>query len=429
VVIIKNISSLLTVIILIIRLNIQNDYISINLGGIMKIKNYEIMHCNAGWRDFSFLRIITDEGITGIAEYNECYGSPGLSMIIRKFMDKIINHDPICHEKIHQFLYASSRQAPGGIAQQAIAAIENALLDIKGKYLNVSVHTLLGGAIRDRLPLYWSHCGTYRISEELSKIMEKPQVKTLEDLKQLGKDVKDAGYKGLKTNIFTFEETPILEMQGFAGKPGWPELNVDNHIIDSLLKQIDALRSGAGNSMGIHLDLNFNFKTEGYLQITRALDDLKLTWFEIDLYHPEGLRRIRDANKTPIASCESLFGIREFRPFFENASMDVAIIDIPWNGIWLGMKIAAMAEAYETNVAPHNFYGNLSTLMSAHFCAAVPNFRVMEIDPDDVPWKDDILTWKPEIIDGDLIVPNQPGWGAELNEEIFKEHPPKFIKE
>lgn len=428
-VIIKNISSLLTVIILIIRLNIQNDYIFINLGGIMKIKNYEIMHCNAGWRDFSFLRIITDEGITGIAEYNECYGSPGLSMIIRKFMDKIINHDPICHEKIHQFLYASSRQAPGGIAQQAIAAIENALLDIKGKYLNVSVHTLLGGAIRDRLPLYWSHCGTYRISEELSKIMEKPQVKTLEDLKQLGKDVKDAGYKGLKTNIFTFEETPILEMQGFAGKPGWPELNVDNHIIDSLLKQIDALRSGAGNSMGIHLDLNFNFKTEGYLQITRALDDLKLTWFEIDLYHPEGLRRIRDANKTPIASCESLFGIREFRPFFENASMDVAIIDIPWNGIWLGMKIAAMAEAYETNVAPHNFYGNLSTLMSAHFCAAVPNFRVMEIDPDDVPWKDDILTWKPEIIDGDLIVPNQPGWGAELNEEIFKEHPPKFIKE
>ena len=395
----------------------------------MKIKKYEIKHCNAGWRDFSFLKIVTDEGISGISEYNECYGSPGLSTIIRRFMDKILNHDPICHEKIHQFLYASSRQAPGGIAQQAIAAIENALLDIKGKYLNVPVHTLLGGAVRDKLPLYWSHCGTYRISEELSKIMEKPQVKTLEDLKQLGKDVKEAGYKGLKTNIFTFAETPILEMQGFGRGSGWPELNVDKQIIDGLIKQIESLRSGAGDNMGIHLDLNFNFKTEGYLQITRALDDLKLTWFEIDLYHPEGLRRIRDANKTPIASCESLFGIREFRPFFENASMDVAIIDIPWNGIWLGMKIAAIAESYETNVAPHNFYGNLSTLMSAHFCAAVPNFRVMEIDPDDVPWKDDILTWKPEIINGDLLVPNKPGWGAELNEEIFNMHPPKFIKE
>jgi L-alanine-DL-glutamate epimerase-like enolase superfamily enzyme len=107
--------------------------------------------------------------------------------------------------------------------------------------------------------------------------------------------------------------------------------------------------------------------------------------------------------------------------------MDVAIIDIPWNGIWLGMKIAAMAEAYEVNVAPHNFYGNLSTLMSAHFCAAVPNFRIMEIDPDDVPWKDDILTWKPEIINGELTVPNKPGWGAELNEETLKAHPPKFV--
>ena len=66
--------------------------------------------------------------------------------------------------------------------------------------------------------------------------------------------------------------------------------------------------------------------------------------------------------------------------------------------------------------------------MSAHFCAAVPNFRVMEIDPDDVPWKDDILTWKPEIINGDLIVPHQPGWGAELNEEIFKEASCKIHK-
>ena len=92
-----------------------------------------------------------------------------------------------------------------------------------------------------------------------------------------------------------------------------------------------------------------------------------------------------------ISICRYLESIYPTPSLFGENSKDVAIIDIPWNGIWLGMKIAAMAEAYETNVAPHNFYGNLSTLMSAHFCAAVPNFRVMEIDPDDVPWKDDIF--------------------------------------
>ena len=75
--------------------------------------------------------------------------------------------------------------------------------------------------------------------------------------------------------------------------------------------------------------------------------------------------------------------------------MDVAIIDTPWNGVAESLKIAAMADAYEVNVAPHNFYGHLATMMSAHFCAVVPNFRIMEIDPDTVPWYDELVTIKP----------------------------------
>ena len=105
--------------------------------------------------------------------------------------------------------------------------------------------------------------------------------------------------------------------------------------------------------------------------------------------------------------------------------MDVAIIDIPWNGILESVKIAAMAEAYEVNVAPHNFYGHLSSLMSAHFCAAVPNFRIMEIDIDDVPWKDDLVTAPPIIEDGAFVLPKGPGWGADVNEEAVRRHPPK----
>ena len=169
-------------------------------------------------------------------------------------------------------------------------------------------------------------------------------------------------------------------------------------------------------------------KTEGFLQITRALDDLGLTWFEIDMYDPAGLRHIRNSIRTPVASCESLYGLREFRPFFEQQSMDVAIIDLPWNGAWQSLKIAAMAEAYEINCAPHNFYGHLSTIMSAHLCAALPNFRIMEIDVDDVPWKDDIVTYVPEIEEGYLKLPKGPGWGVELNEEAIREHPPIGIQ-
>jgi L-alanine-DL-glutamate epimerase-like enolase superfamily enzyme len=177
--------------------------------------------------------------------------------------------------------------------------------------------------------------------------------------------------------------------------------------------------------MGILLDSNFNFKTEGFIKVARACEPYNLFWLEIDSYDAEGLRLIRDRASMPIASCESLFGRRQFRPFFENRSMDVAIIDAPWNGVQESMKIAAMAEPYEINCAPHNFYGHMSTLMSANMCAAMPNFRIMEIDIDDVPWKDDLVTHPPVIQNGELIVPTRPGWGADINEEAVRAHPPK----
>ena len=257
-------------------------------------------------------------------------------------------------------LYAATRQAPGGMVQQAIAAVENALLDIKGRALGVRVCDLLGGAVRDRLELYWSHCGTYRFGAP-SRHIDRPPIETLDELAGLAGEIRDRGFRALKTNIFLFgDDGPRLYMPGFTASPGWPELNASPRVVDALRRQLGALREGAGPDVGIHLDLNFNFKTEGYLQITRALDDLGLTWFEIDLYDPAGLARIRDSVRTPIASCESLFGIRGFRPYFEHAAMDVAIVDVPWNGAWEGLKIAAMADAHEVNVAPHNFYGHLS---------------------------------------------------------------------
>ena len=79
--------------------------------------------------------------------------------------------------------------------------------------------------------------------------------------------------------------------------------------------------------------------------------------------------------------------------------------------MWESIRIAILADAFEVDVAPHNYYGHLSTLMSAHFCAAVPNFRIMEYDVDDVPWRDDIVTHPPVIENGQLVVPTRPGLG------------------
>ena len=127
----------------------------------------------------------------------------------------------------------------------------------------------------------------------------------------------------------------------------------------------------------------------------------------------------------PIASCECLYGRREYRPFFEKGALDTAIVDVPFNGILESMKIAWAADAYDVSVAPHNFYSALATNISTHFSAAVPNLRIMEIDPDVVPWYYDLVTVPPKIENGYLTIPTGPGWGTEINEEVVRAHPPK----
>ena len=112
-------------------------------------------------------------------------------------------------------------------------------------------------------------------------------------------------------------------------------------------------------------------------------------------------------------------------PYFAEQAVDVAIIDSVWNGTWQAMKIAASAQAHEVNVAPHNFYGHLSTMMSAHFSAAVPHLRIMETDIDRLPWDHELFTVEPAFDNGHLIVPDTPGWGTEPVEAALAAHPPQ----
>ena len=392
----------------------------------MRIAKIEDLHCNAGWRDFSFLKITTDDGLVGWSEFMENFGAEGLSTVIRRLGERLIGMDPRPVERITAFLHGLTRQTPYGINQQAIAAIENALVDIKAKSLNIPVYELLGGPIRDRLRLYWSHCGTWRVSfaDRIKEWTGYEPIRSLADVERAGAEVAERGFKGLKTNIMRFDvDPPVIHMPGFNG-PGWPECNIDKPLIDALRAELSEFRRGAGPGVGLHLDLNFNFKTEGYIRLAQALEEFDLVWLEIDSYNPEALATIRRSSRTPVASLESLYGRRQFRPFLEQQAVDVAIIDVAWNGILESYKIAAMADAYEVNVAPHNFNGHIGSLMSAHLCAAIPNFRVMEIDIEDVPWKDDLVTAVPVIENGELLMPSGIGWGADVNEEVIRAHPP-----
>ncbi|MGE3272517.1 MAG: mandelate racemase/muconate lactonizing enzyme family protein, partial [Chloroflexota bacterium] len=375
----------------------------------MKITAFEVLHADGGGRAFDFLKISTDEGIVGWSEFNESFGGLGVTQVIERLSPVLIGKDPRAIEAHVALMQALRRVAAGGVNQQAIGAIENALVDIKAKALGIPVYELLGGPIRQQIRLYWSHCGSYRVGGRAEMLGVKP-VKTLDDIVELGKEVVASGYTGLKTNVVLLDNNnPRGHVPGFARGEGFPELNADRKVMNAIKDQLAAFRQGTGPDMDILVDLNFNYKTEGYLKMARAMEEFDLFWLEMDMRYPEGMRYVRESTSIPIASCETLYGRREFRSYFENGSMDVAIIDVPYNGILESHKIAWMADAYEVNVAPHNFYSPLATTISAHFASAVPNLRIMEIDPDVVPWYHELVTNPIKIENGHLMLPSGPG--------------------
>ena len=388
----------------------------------MKVTGLDVLSCDAGWRNYYFLKLTTDDGIVGWSEFDEGFGSPGITAVIQRLKPRVLGHSVMDHERIFAELYAATRPAAGGVVAEGLGAIENALLDAKAKALGVPCHALLGGKVRDRVRVYWSHCATWRIGRAE---FYKPAITDLDGVRKIGAEVRERGFDALKTNIFLYDDGPARGWAPGFARPFYPELNVEKRVLRNLCAHLEAIRDGAGPDMDLLLDLNFNAKTEGYLKILRAIADFDMFWVEIDSYNAEALAYIRGHSPHPISSCETLLGIREFLPYFRAQSMDVAIIDAVWNGVWQSMKIANAAEAHEVNVAPHNFYGHLASFMNLHFAAAVPNLRIMEIDIDRLAWDDELFTHAPRFDNGYFAVPDRPGWGTEPIEDALRAHPPR----
>ena len=383
----------------------------------------ETISCDDGWRNYHFCKVTCSDGTIGWSEYDEAFGAPGVGHIIQRLTNRILGFEVGSIEAVYWTLYAATRPASGGVVALAIAAIENAVIDAKAKVLGLPVYELLGGKVRDELRVYWSHCATWRISRG---DFYKPAITHLDGVEALGREVREKGFTALKTNIYSYgdDKKPKGWGPGF-GAPFYPELNANAEQVRGLRTHLEALRSGAGPNVEILLDLNYNFRPEGVIKVLKELEDFDLFWVEYDINTAEALADIRRHSRHPIASCETLLGLRQFMPFFQQRALDVAIVDVIWNGAWQAMKIAAAAEAHELNVAPHNFYGHLSTMQSVHFAAAVPNLRIVEADIDRVEADARIFTHAPEIRDSHLIVPDRPGWGTEPNEAYIRTIPPK----
>ena len=386
----------------------------------MKIARLETLYCDAGWRPWIFLKATTDDGGVGWAEITDSHGSPrGLTGIVEDLGPLVVGRDPRAVERIVWDLFRATRQSPGSVIQKAIGGIENALLDLKAKALDVPVYELFGGPTRDDVEVYWSHCGTTRA--RAWQVTNTRKLATYDDVTALGREVVDRGFKAFKTNIVVPGDEPQVLMPGFHGDG--LDRNPSNEVETALVRLLDAFRKGTEGEAEPIVDLNFNLTAEGVLRIARALDGHGLMWLEVDSFDPTALATIRSAASAPICSGENLYTNRGFRPYLEAGAMDVASVDVIWNGFHQAKKIADLAETFEVNCAPHNYYSHLATFISAQWCAVIPNVRMLEVDVDDVPWREQLTTAVPEIRDGALMIPSGPGWGADVDEEVLVEHP------
>ena len=394
----------------------------------MKISGYDTLHADAG-RSLSFLKVTTDEGLTGWSEYtgiSELNRRLGLTALIESLLIPLVGRDPRDVERITNDLFTATRQSLSGLNHQAIGAIQNALVDITAKALEVPVYRLFGGPVRTRIPLYWSHFGSNRLKGHY-ELFDEEEIATLDKFAAHGKDAKAAGYSALKTKIHYFDETQgRAYFPCFGTESGAPELNLTPKILNAIVDQMASLRDAVGDDFDLILDVNSNFKADGIIRIARAMAPFNLRWLEIDVFDPEVMRDIRDRSPVPIGGCEMICTARTYKPFIASNAVDVPLVDVAWNGLAEAVKIACVADVFDLNVSPHNFTGHLATIIHGHYSAIIPNLEIMEFDVDEVPWMGEFFTEPLQIENGELILSEKPGWGMDINEDAVRARTPRI---
>jgi galactonate dehydratase len=394
----------------------------------VRIARIQTLAADGGSTSFHFLKITTDDGTVGWSEFGDGRPAPGgIAALIAILADRLIGRDPRQVRSLTADLTAATRFAGGGTVAQAIAAIENACLDLTARALGVPVHELLGGAQRGSVPLYWSHCGMYRaLRPDLVERLGLTPVRTVEDMEKQGAEVRSRGFRALKTNLYRMDGDELRLHGGPASGAGshGPALEATPSVIDGTRAALEALRRGAGDDVELMVDANFGLRVDGSVRLAAAIEHVGLRWLEVDMLHPQALEAVKRAAPVPIASLETVLGIRDFAQYFPGRpTVDVAIIDVMWNGLLTSLSMASTAEVYEISIAPHVYAGPLSTVIGVHFALMAPNVAIMEYDVDAAPWRYDFLTRQPTIEAGLYTPPDGPGWGCEIDESALEAHP------
>jgi len=341
------------------------------------------------------IRLRSDAGVDGLGEASDAFGIYATTVenvaamrteLARQF-GLLAGRSPFDVEYFRQ-----TSRLDGLLARTVHSALEQAMWDMAGKVLDVPVYSLLGGKVRDRLPVY-------------ANINRAATPRTPEGFAATAKRAAADGFQAVKL-------------------APWDNFVDSEAFVDKGIQCLFAVREAVGPGVRIMTDCHSFFTVPRAVAVAKKLEAVGLDWYE-EPVAPERTAEtlaIRRAIKQEMAGGEFLFGVKGFEPLCREKAVDTIMPDVKHCGGVLEMtRIAAMAEIFAVTVAPHNPTGPVSTAASIQLCAGMKNFRVLELQWGEVEWRGALVRPAERFERGTIAAPSGPGFGITLNEELARE--------
>lgn len=361
----------------------------------MKVTAIETSICHAYRTNWVFVKVRTSDGLYGIGEATLEMRELTVAQACRELERTLVGRDPFDIEAFWHDAYRDAYWRGGPVLMSALSGVEMALWDIKGKALGVPVWQLLGGKMRDRVPCYAN--GWFAPAVTPDEFAEKARAAVAQ------------GFRGLKWDPF-----------------GKAYRTIEKPVLRSALACVQAVVEAVGPEVDILVEGHGRFDLPTAARIARALEDYDITWFEepVPPDNPEGLAELKRRVRVPIAAGERIYSRYDYRNFLNLGCADFIQPDVSHvGGIGELRKIAAMAEAYQIPVCPHNPSGPVANAATLQLAACTPNFFLLETMSSDVPYRSLVTTEKVGFEKGHMLIPTAPGLGLDLVDSEIAKHP------
>ena len=347
------------------------------------------------WRNWVFVELDTDAGLVGLGEATLEGKERAVMGAIEDLGRYLIGRDPTLIETNWLAMYRDSYWRKGGVLNTALGALDIAMWDLHAQALEVPIHRLLGGPVRDKVPAYangW-YFGASTVEEFVARA-----VSTVED-----------GFRALKWDPFGLSYMTVSRAeQRFA------------------LDCVGAVREAVGPDVELLIEGHGRFNPATAIKLARQLEAFDIGWFEEPTPPdtPTMLTQVANNTDVPLAAGERLYTRAEFADLLAQQLVSFIQPDIlHCGGFSEARKIAAMAEAYGVPVCPHNAAGPVGTAITLQLAACTPNFLWLEYFYGDAPWRDEVCLPAIEVKNGFAAVPSAPGLGLSLNQRVATLHP------